>query len=138
MKKTLKCGIAAAVFVAAGIAAYQSYGSYGVQDNSLLMQNIEALASGSDAEGESDPIGGNGGNKDKKKKKTKYYGADGLIKCPKCNMGTGFTGVVYGYQKNGNLTSYKEGRVGKEVVCTPYCGKTTNYSEADLVTRSCI
>ena len=50
MKKTLKCGITAAVFVAAGIAAYQSYSSYGVQDNSLLMQNVEALASGPEAE----------------------------------------------------------------------------------------
>lgn len=54
MKKTLKCGITAAVFVAAGIAAYQNYDSYGVQDNSLLMQNVEALASGADAEGDSD------------------------------------------------------------------------------------
>lgn len=44
MKKTFKCGIVAAVAVAAGFAAYQSYGSYGLQDNSLLMQNIEALA----------------------------------------------------------------------------------------------
>ena len=44
MKKTFKCGIAAAVVVAAGFAAYKSYGAYGAQDNSLLMQNIEALA----------------------------------------------------------------------------------------------
>ena len=44
MKKTIKCGIVAAVAVAAGFAAYQSYGSYGAQDNSLLMQNVEALA----------------------------------------------------------------------------------------------
>ena len=42
------CGIAAAVLVAAGIAAFQSYGSYGTQDNSLLMQNVEALAQGPD------------------------------------------------------------------------------------------
>jgi hypothetical protein len=42
MIKTVKCGIAAAVVVAAGIAAFQSYGSYGTQDNSLLMQNVEA------------------------------------------------------------------------------------------------
>lgn len=54
MKKTIKCGIAAAVLVAAGFTAYQSYSSYGVQDNSLLMQNVEALASGADAEGDSD------------------------------------------------------------------------------------
>ena len=46
MRKSIKCGIAAAVVVAAGIAAYQTYGAYGAQDNSLLMQNIEALASG--------------------------------------------------------------------------------------------
>ena len=44
MKKSIKCGIAAAVLVAAGFTAYQSYSSYGVQDNSLLMQNVEALA----------------------------------------------------------------------------------------------
>lgn len=44
MKKSIKCGITAAVVAVAGFAAYQSYGSYGVQDNSLLMQNIEALA----------------------------------------------------------------------------------------------
>ena len=30
MKKTIKCGIAAAVLVAAGFTAYQSYSSYGV------------------------------------------------------------------------------------------------------------
>ena len=49
MKKTIKCGIVATIVVTAGFAAYQSYSSYGSQDNSLLMQNIEALASGSDA-----------------------------------------------------------------------------------------
>lgn len=48
MKKTIRCGIAAAVLVAAGFTAYQSYSSYGVQDNSLLMQNVEALAQSSD------------------------------------------------------------------------------------------
>lgn len=57
MKKSIKCGIAAAVVIAAGIAAYQSYGSYGVQDNSLLMQNIEALASGTEAEADMDASG---------------------------------------------------------------------------------
>ena len=61
MKKTIKCGIAAAVLVAAGFTAYQSYSSYGVQDNSLLMQNVEALASGADAEGDSDS-GSDSGN----------------------------------------------------------------------------
>ena len=54
MKKSIKCGIAAAMLVAAGFTAYQSYSSYGVQDNSLLMHNVEALASGADAEGDSD------------------------------------------------------------------------------------
>ena len=44
MKKSIKGGIAAAMVVAAGFAAYQTYGAYGAQDNSLLMQNIEALA----------------------------------------------------------------------------------------------
>lgn len=48
MKKSIKCGITAAVVAVASYVAYQSYGSYGVQDNSLLMQNIEALASGTD------------------------------------------------------------------------------------------
>ena len=48
MKKSIKCGIAAAVLAAAGFTAYQSYSSYGVQDNSLLMQNVEALAQTSD------------------------------------------------------------------------------------------
>ena len=52
MKKTIKCGIVAAVAVAAGFAAYQSYGSYGLQDNSLLMQNIEALASNQEPDDE--------------------------------------------------------------------------------------
>ena len=54
-KQTIKCGIAAAVVVAAGFAAYQSYGAYGAQDNSLLMQNIEALAQSTEPEG--DPSG---------------------------------------------------------------------------------
>ena len=57
MKKTVKCGMLAAVFVASVLAAYQSYGSYGAQDNSLLMQNIEALASNSDSDGDA---GGDG------------------------------------------------------------------------------
>ena len=37
MIKSVKCGIAAAVVVAAGVAAFQSYGSYGTQDNSLVL-----------------------------------------------------------------------------------------------------
>ncbi len=63
MKKTIKCGIVAAVAVAAGFAAYQSYGSYGAQDNSLLMQNVEALAA-DDKNGEPDTKGdpGSGGS----------------------------------------------------------------------------
>jgi hypothetical protein len=61
MKKTIKCGIVATIVVTAGFAAYQSYGSYGSQDNSLLMQNIEALASGSDA-GDGDNGDGNSEN----------------------------------------------------------------------------
>ena len=134
MKKSIKCGIAAAVLVAAGFTAYQSYSSYGVQDNSLLMQNVEALASGADAEG--DPNGG-GGKTSTCGQKSTYYGANGLIKCPKCNTGTGFTGTVYGYQRNGNLSSYKEGRVGTLVVCSPYCGMTTYYSEEDLKIKTC-
>lgn len=44
MRKSIKCGIAVAVVVAAGFAAYQGYGVYNTQDNSLLMQNVEALA----------------------------------------------------------------------------------------------
>lgn len=40
MKKSIKCGIAAAMVVAAGFAAYQTYGAYGAQDNSLLMQKL--------------------------------------------------------------------------------------------------
>ena len=52
MKKIIKCGVVAAVAVAAGFAAYQSYGSYGVQNNSLLMQNIEALAQDMDPDGD--------------------------------------------------------------------------------------
>ena len=58
MIKTVKCGIAAAVVVAAGFAAFQSYGSYGTQDNSLLMQNVEALAQGPDG-GDGDAGDGN-------------------------------------------------------------------------------
>ncbi len=46
MKKFVKRGMLAAVVVTAGLAAYQSYGSYGAKDNSLLMQNVEALARG--------------------------------------------------------------------------------------------
>lgn len=60
MIKTVKCGIAAAVVVAAGVAAFQSYGSYGTQDNSLLMQNVEALAQGPDG-GDGDGGDGSGG-----------------------------------------------------------------------------
>ena len=57
MKNVIKCGIFAAVLVAAGFTAYQSYSSYGVQDNSLLMQNVEALAQSSDG-GDGDANGG--------------------------------------------------------------------------------
>lgn len=55
MRKSIKCGIAAAVVMAAGFAAYQTYGAYGAQDNSLLMQNIEALAQNPEPNG--DPNG---------------------------------------------------------------------------------
>ena len=136
MKKFVRCGIAAAVVVAAGFAAYQSYGYYGLQDNSLLMQNVEALADDDNGDAEGDPSSGN--NKEKTcGQKTKYYGADGAAKCPNCHMSVGFFGTKYSYQKNGNLTSYKEGFVGKEVVCSPYCGTTKYYSAKDLVTKSC-
>ena len=60
MIKLAKCGIAAAVMVAAGVAAFQSYGSYGTQDNSLLMQNVEALAQSPDG-GDGDSGDGSGG-----------------------------------------------------------------------------
>ena len=60
MMKSVKCGIAAAVVVVASVAAFQSYGSYGTQDNSLLMQNVEALAQGPDG-GDGDAGDGNGG-----------------------------------------------------------------------------
>ncbi len=53
MKKSIKCGITAAVVAVASFAAYQSSDSYGVQDNSLLMQNIEALAQTSDEQADS-------------------------------------------------------------------------------------
>ena len=136
MKKTIKCGIVAAVAFAAGFAAYQSYGSYDLQDNSLLMQNVEALADDDNGDADGDPSSGN--NKEKTcGQKTKYYGTDGALKCPKCHMAVGFFGTKYSYQKNGSLTSYKEGFVGKEVVCSPYCGTTKIYTEKDLVTKSC-
>ncbi len=57
MKNVIKCGIFAAVLVAAGFTANQSYSPYGVQDNSLLMQNVEALAQSSDG-GDGDANGG--------------------------------------------------------------------------------
>lgn len=56
MRKSIKCGIAAAVVMAAGFAAYQTYGAYGAQDNSLLMQNIEALAGDAGGEGNSNKL----------------------------------------------------------------------------------
>ena len=62
MIKSVKCGIAAAVVFAAGFAAFQSFGAYGVQDNSLLMQNIEALAQGPDG-GDGDNGDGNSGGR---------------------------------------------------------------------------
>lgn len=62
MRKTIKCGITTAVVVIAGYAAYQSFGAYGARDNSLLMQNIEALASSSEPEG--DPCEGVSGGTD--------------------------------------------------------------------------
>lgn len=57
MKKTIRSGIIAAVAVAAGYVAYQSHGSYNLQDNSLLMQNVEALASDPENWGEENPNG---------------------------------------------------------------------------------
>ena len=137
MKKSIKCGIVAAVAVAAGFAAYQSYGSYGARNNNLLMQNVEALAQSTKPnEPDGDP-GSGGKEKGTCGQKTKEYGTKGAVKCPKCHMETGLFGTEYSYQKNGSLTSYKEGFVGKKVECSPYCGMTTIYSEKDLVTKSC-
>lgn len=58
MKRSVKSGMLAAVVVAAGFAAYQSSGSYGAQDNSLLMQNVEALAQDNNGEPTGEPSGG--------------------------------------------------------------------------------
>ncbi|UKK57270.1 NVEALA domain-containing protein [Prevotella communis] len=63
-KNSIKCSIAAALMVVAGFAAYQSLVTYGVQDKNLLMQNVEALASGSDT--------GAGAQKTNKAKKWNY------------------------------------------------------------------
>ena len=57
MKTKFKCGIVAVAVMVAGFVAYQTYGSYGAQDNSLLMQNIEALAQSADAGESGDPTG---------------------------------------------------------------------------------
>ena len=57
MKNFVKCGIAAAVVVAAGFAVYQSYGSYCLQDNSLLIQNVEALADNNNGDPGGEPNG---------------------------------------------------------------------------------
>ena len=74
-KQIIKCGIAAAVVVAAGFAAYQSYGAYGAQDNSLLMQNIEALAQSTEPGG--DPSEGESGGPTKCK--NEHYVPDRFI-----------------------------------------------------------
>lgn len=44
MRKIIKASIAVVIVVTAGFATYQSHGVYGTQDNSLLIQNVEALA----------------------------------------------------------------------------------------------
>lgn len=44
MKRIFKCGIASTIVAVASFVAYHTYVSYGYKDNSLLMQNIEALA----------------------------------------------------------------------------------------------
>lgn len=86
MRKSIKCGIAAAVVMAAGFAAYQTYGAYGAQDNTLLTQNIEALAG--NANGEGDAGGEGGGVKPKQleqclKGGTEFFPSDRVPKCPK-------------------------------------------------------
>ena len=60
MKKLIKFGVVTAIAVVAGFAAYQSYGSYGAQDNSLLMQNVEALAESNPEPGGKDNGDANG------------------------------------------------------------------------------
>lgn len=83
MKKTIKSGIVAAVAVAAGFAAYQSYGSYGAQDNSLLMQNVEALADDNNGEPDGDTKGDPGS-------KQKYS----LLTCYKHKLNKGIVSIV--------------------------------------------
>ena len=91
MKKSIKCGITAAVVAVASFAASQSYGSYGTQDNSLLMQNIEALAN---EKGEGGDNTGEGGAI------TMQYCTDGepvivsLSTKPKCASGTSMSVTV--------------------------------------------
>ena len=50
MRKKIYATLTIVAVVAAGFATYRSYGSYGAKDNSLLMQNVEALAGGTESD----------------------------------------------------------------------------------------
>lgn len=82
MKTKFKCGIVAVAVMAAGFVAYQTYGSYGAQDNSLLMQNIEALAQSADAEGDANDDA-NGDADSVVKCKKRYYAPNAMISTSK-------------------------------------------------------
>jgi hypothetical protein len=94
MKKSIKCGIVAAVAVAAGFAAYQSHGSYGLQDNSLLMQNIEALADDKDGDTDGDPNSGSNGNKH-----TECLSPADMVSCYRTKAPHDFMGFKWTYRK---------------------------------------
>ena len=88
------------------------FGYSRTQTNDLMLANIEALADNA-----------NEGTTTKKcGTKTKYI--NNLIPCS-CGGKTGFYGLRYSYQKEGNDATYKEGECGTEISCTPYHGTKT-------------
>ena len=62
-KMILKSTLAVVAVTASCLGAWKTYDAYGCVDNSLLMQNIEALAQDPDGNGDSNGDPGSGGRK---------------------------------------------------------------------------
>lgn len=91
--------------------------------NELMLANVEALADDADE------------GKEKKTCGTKEEHMVAKLVCPQtsCKAKVGFTGVIYSYMKKGDKETYLDGRVGTNVVCSPYHGMVEDINNVQIL-----
>lgn len=104
-KNFLKSTLAVVAVVVASLGAWKAYGAYGVNDNTLLMENLEALSQGGD-----NPGGGQPKELEQcLKGGSEFFTSDRIVKCPQ----NAWTQDEYDAYRNGsNIYT-----VGSEPIC---------------------